>query len=66
MEAYHIATEEELRELQYPPYADVLIGPEGFECFLGEPEDCRWSRDGKNVVRELNKLHKAIRELRGT
>lgn len=41
-----------------------LVGPNGFECYLGEPEDCNWERDGKRVVDELNRLYKLIEELR--
>ena len=36
---------------------DMLIGPNGFSCFLGEPEDRTWYRDGRPVVAELNRLH---------
>lgn len=34
-----------------------LVGPNGFECILGEPEDRTWSRDGRDVVERLNRLH---------
>jgi len=34
----------------------VLCGPNGWECFLGEPEDCRWERDGRPAIKELNRL----------
>lgn len=44
---------------------DVLIGPDGFQCFLGEPEDRCWRRDGKAVVDELNRLHAEIARLKG-
>jgi len=43
----------------------LLIGPNGFECFLGEPEDCCWDRDGAQAVAELNRLHSRISELEG-
>lgn len=43
---------------------DVLIGPDGFQCFLGEPEDRCWRRDGKAVVDELNRLHAEIARLK--
>ena len=33
-----------------------LIGPNGFVCVLGEPEDCTWNRDGSEVVSKLNEL----------
>lgn len=35
----------------------VLLGPDGFECALTEPEDRNWDRDGAKVVAELNRLH---------
>jgi len=38
----------------------LLLGPGGFECYLGEPEDCSWLRDGANVVDLLNRQHNAI------
>ncbi len=39
-------------------YADYdrLIGP-NFDCFLGEPEDRSWIRDGKDAMDRLNELH---------
>ena len=37
-------------------YLPVLVGPNGFECVLTEPEDRTWSRDGAGVVDELNRL----------
>ena len=62
MKAYHVATEEELKELDYENDVQfkVLIGPNGFECFLGAPEDCLWIRDGAPVVEELNRLHNLL------
>lgn len=36
---------------------DVLYGPGGFECSLGEPEDRIWSRDLQLVVKELNRVN---------
>lgn len=56
MKAYHVATEEELDKLGYCNELDLLIGPDGFECFLGEPEDRTWRRDAAAVVDELNQL----------
>ena len=35
----------------------ILKGPNGFWCMLGEPEDCKWYRDGDRAVIELNRLH---------
>ena len=37
-----------------------LRGPDGFECCLGEPEDCTWYRDGKPAVERLNQQHEAL------
>lgn len=39
---------------------NVLIGPDGFQCYLGEPEDRTWYRDAYNVVTELNRLHNEL------
>jgi hypothetical protein len=36
---------------------DVLVGPGDFHTFLGEPEDCKWWRDGKDAVARLNEQH---------
>jgi hypothetical protein len=36
--------------------SDTLIGPAGFECVLGEPEDRNFVRDLAPVVGELNRL----------
>lgn len=41
----------------------ILMGPDGFECVLGEPEDCLWSRDGQDAVDRLNKQHDEIARL---
>jgi hypothetical protein len=35
---------------------DLLMGPNGFECRLGEPEDRTWYRDASDVIDELNRL----------
>lgn len=35
-----------------------LLGPDGAEYVLGEPEDRNWYRDGAPVVRELNRLYR--------
>lgn len=37
-----------------------LVGPDGFECVLTEPEDRIWSRDLEPVVNELNKLYAIV------
>lgn len=41
----------------------TLLGPDGFVCRLGEPEDCSWVRDGESVVARLNEQHRRIQEL---
>ena len=43
---------------------DVLVGPDDFECILGEPEDRTWGRDGKRSVARLNAQHVEIERLR--
>lgn len=54
---YHIATDAEREKWGGSEDYDLLIGPDGFECFLGEPEDRSWARDGEKVVAELNRLY---------
>jgi len=41
-----------------------LEGPNGWSCFLGEPEDCSWGRDGSGAVKELNRLDAEVERLR--
>jgi len=65
MKAYHIATDEERAKWDGSDDYDLLVGPDGFECFLGEPEDCRWCRDAAGVVDELNKLHEKLQKTKG-
>lgn len=43
--------------------AAVLVGPDGWECQLGEPEDCNWSRDGRDAMDRLNAQHARIADL---
>lgn len=57
MKAYHVATDEEKSKWDGDENYDLLIGPDGFECFLGEPEDRCWRRDASAAVDELNRLH---------
>ena len=45
-------------------YWKLLVGPDGWECFLGEPEDCNWMRDGHGAVDRLNEQHAEIATLR--
>lgn len=40
-----------------------LDGPDGWVCFLGEPEDCVWWRDGAPAVTRLNEQHEEIQRL---
>ena len=44
----------------------VLKGPDGFECWLTEPEDRSWYRDGSKVVARLEQLETKLAGLRGT
>jgi len=60
---YYIATDEEKRGICCEEY-DLLIGPDGFECFLGEREDRYWHRDAAPVVDLLNKLQTEVNQLR--
>jgi hypothetical protein len=53
---YHPANEAERAKAEICDEYDLLIGPNGFECFLGEPEDRSWYRDASDVVSELNRL----------
>ena len=48
----------------YPAYAMQLMGPDGWECVLGEPEDKSWLRDGLPVVEKLNEQAAEIAALR--
>ena len=38
----------------------VLKGPHGFECWLTEPEDRSWTRDGAAVVARLEWLEQQL------
>lgn len=42
---------------------DILSGPHGFMCWLGEVEDRSWTRDGAVAVRELNRLADYVENL---
>lgn len=63
MGSYRIATDKEKAGKCCDEY-DLLIGPDGFECTLTEPEDRVWYRDGKEVIRELNRLHGLVEKYR--
>ena len=56
-DAYRVATQ---KEYSHDETYSVLLGPNGFKCSLGEPEDCSWYRDGSEAVERLNKLHEFI------
>ena len=62
IDGYVVATDEQKQELGYCEDYDLLLGPNGFECMLGEPEDCTWYRDGSGAVDELNRLLKIVNE----
>ena len=54
-------------EVDHEDYADdysILVGPDGWACMLGEPEDCTWQRDGSKAVQKLNEQHDEIIRLR--
>lgn len=39
----------------------LLKGPNGIEFFLGEPEDCNWLRDGRDIMDKLNWYEEQLR-----
>ena len=63
MIAYRIATDEEQEGICSEEYS-LLLGPDGWMCFLGEPEDSNWWRDGKKAVERLNEQAEEIERLR--
>ena len=40
-----------------------LVGPGGWECYLGEPEDALWCRDGEAAMNMLNELAARVKIL---
>lgn len=42
----------------------VLKGPNGFKCWLTEPEDRNWYRDGFKVVNKLNEYESIVMKQR--
>ena len=40
-----------------------LVGPGGWECYLGEPEDALWCRDGEDAMTMLNELAARVKIL---
>ena len=63
METYRILSYEEAREAKIYELYSCLVGPDGFECTLTEPEDRTWGRDLLPVVERLNEYAARIREL---
>jgi len=64
MSAYIIVDPEEKAAHGMCENYDTLIGPNGFICVLGEPEDRTWYRDANDVVVELNRLNTAVETAR--
>jgi len=64
MNEYRVATDEEAAARGLNPDLCVLVGPGGFCCYLGEPEDRTWYRDARPAVDELNRLHEELDKLR--
>lgn len=60
---YYVASDEEKRGVCSEDY-DLLLGPDGFQCFLGEREDRCWHRDAAPVVNLLNTLQAEVNQLR--
>jgi hypothetical protein len=60
---YRIATSEENTKLGICDEYDTLLGPDGFECILTEPEDRYWFRDASSVIIKLNEQHEEIQRL---
>lgn len=40
-----------------------LVGPGGWECYFGEPEDASWCRDGEYAMTMLNELAARVKIL---
>lgn len=45
------------------PEYELAVGPNGFECCLGEPEDRTFHRDAKPLLDELNRLYAEVSRL---
>jgi hypothetical protein len=60
LKPYHRATDEEHEARNCAEEYDLLVGPNGFECLLTDPEDRNWYRDGEGVIDELNRIHSAL------
>jgi hypothetical protein len=61
---YRALSYEEVEALNYDECYSILVGPNDFCCVLTEPEDRIWTRDGKEVVDELNQLLNLVTELK--
>ena len=59
-EAFRCGTDEQKKALGVDESYQLLVGPDGFWTFLGEPENRSWHIDGQDVVRLLNKLYQEL------
>jgi hypothetical protein len=57
---YRCGTDEQKKALGVSEDYHLLVGPNGFWTFLGEPEDRVWYRDGADAVNELNRLEREL------
>lgn len=62
MICYGIGSSEDKERLGICEDYEVLLGPDGFQCILTEPEDRTWNRDLKAVIFELNHLYCSLLE----
>lgn len=47
----------------FDDFYQVLVGPDGFECWLCEPEDRVFCRDLRPAVDRLNEQHEKLMQL---
>lgn len=59
MNAYRIGTDDD-----GGPDFRLLIGPDGWQCYIGEPEDALWIRDLEPAMDRLNEQAAALDTLR--
>jgi hypothetical protein len=62
-DAYYVITgydKEAQGEDKFDPPYEKLVGPDGFECWLCEPEDRIFSRDLKQLVDLVNDQHRKL------
>jgi hypothetical protein len=57
---YRCGTDEQKKALGVSEDYHLLVGPNGFWTFLGEPENRVWYRDGADAVNELNRLEREL------